>query len=141
MMKTLMYDIAQELFRWECKTLHTNTVDLEMDSTYRYILYDFFACNNSCRYTLSWINRIFRSSIPNCSNLTAITKKIGLMKFYKETSYAWGVEEEVTRTYKLTKACKFSNFFIELAWLGSDVCGQGDTIRASFLWGSACLNN
>ena len=44
------------------------------------------------------------------------------------------------RSLILTKACKFSNFFIELISLGSEVCGQGDTIRASCLLGSACIN-
>ena len=39
---------------------------------------------------------------------------------------------------EITRACKFSNRFIESVRLGNEVCGQYDTIRASFLFGSAC---
>lgn len=40
---------------------------------------------------------------------------------------------------ELTNACKFSNLFMELACLGSDVNGHEDIIRASFRLGSACI--
>lgn len=114
----------------------------DMDSTYRYILDYFFTCNNRCRYTLGWLNRIFCSSIPYRSRLRTIMEKIWMkvVNFHIKPGCMWGIEGE-TRTDILTKACKFSNFFIELACLGSDVCGQGDTIIASFLWGSACYES
>lgn len=67
-------------------------------------------------------------------------ENLNVVNFHIKPGCMWGIEGE-TRTDILTKACKFSNFFIELACLGSDVCGQGDTIIASFRWGSACYES
>lgn len=62
------------------------------------------------------------------------------IKVYRGQGWCEDVDNyEEQNSLILTSNCKFSNFFIESLSLGSEVCGQGDTIRASLLLGSACI--
>lgn len=123
--------------------LHWHLVEISSGNnynTYRYILSDFRVCNYGCRYALCWFNRVFGSSISNCSCLCHI-------EIVSSWSFSFNEGEdqlrqsgryvEGTQANKRTNAWKFSNLLMELVCLGSEVSGQFETIRASVRLGRA----